>query len=234
MVSLSCETITTHTCVGVCCDVGPKYMKEFLSLRCAGDLLNLGIFSSRKYLIRSMAIFNAARKYLVYPLKWNLEDKDVQVVVFGDGKRPRVASMFAHRTKWVTHNVFDGVCDIRAQAPLFDGCFRVYNVTPEKFVKHAESMIYPKVLIVLVNTKISRERLLALFPNKAIAIVLYNSHIEPYTIEMYEQFPDPLSEDAPKLTGLIIDLIDKTALKEDDRYNYDISVWQEYLKEEVC
>lgn len=73
-----------------------RYLNELVELRCAPDLLALGLFPNAKEVTESFACFRAARSVL------GLDPKDPSwtVIVIGDGTTPRTAATFAFRTKW--------------------------------------------------------------------------------------------------------------------------------------
>lgn len=76
-----------------------RYLSEFLTLRCAADLLQLEVFPDAKELTESMAAYRAARNGLAF-YGWPLNDPEIVAVFPGDGSTPRTAALFALRTAW--------------------------------------------------------------------------------------------------------------------------------------
>lgn len=78
--------------------VHPRYMDEFVRLKCAPDLLSHDLFPNAKEVTESMGMFSFVRKHL-----WTMlrpDDSNVKVIVVGDGHRARTGAMFAMRTRW--------------------------------------------------------------------------------------------------------------------------------------
>lgn len=75
-----------------------RHIAEFISLRCAPDILSSGIFKSRtaKEITESMCAYSAVRDWLD-PV---FSDRSCTLVSVGDGSTPRTASMFAFRSGW--------------------------------------------------------------------------------------------------------------------------------------
>jgi hypothetical protein len=74
-----------------------RYIDEFIGLKCAPDLLVLGLFPNGKEITETMTAFNAIREYL-RPHKY--ADRDVRLFDVGAGHQPRTAALFACRTAW--------------------------------------------------------------------------------------------------------------------------------------
>lgn len=79
-----------------------RYMTELLHMKCAPDLLALGLFPNAKELAESMATYNAVRRHLP---GFAMDDPGVALVAVGDGHVPRTAALFAYRTSWMCHSV---------------------------------------------------------------------------------------------------------------------------------
>lgn len=73
------------------------YIGEMFSLRCAPDLLALGLFPDAKELTESFAAYHAVRNHLP---RFSLRDPEVTLVSVGDGSTPRTAGTFAFRSSW--------------------------------------------------------------------------------------------------------------------------------------
>ena len=70
-----------------------RYINEFIKLKCAADLLELGIFPNAKEITESFAAWNAVRRHL-----WKRgfsPDKNLNCYVIGDGTTPRTAALVA-------------------------------------------------------------------------------------------------------------------------------------------
>ena len=75
----------------------PNHLAHFLRLKCAGDLLNCGVYPNIRELTEAMGAYDAMFRLRDMP---NLDDDTVQAIVIGDGTTPRVGAMVAFRTKW--------------------------------------------------------------------------------------------------------------------------------------
>lgn len=80
----------------------PNHIAHFLRLKCAGDLLNSGVYPNIKELTEAMGAYDAMFRLRDMP---NLDDDLVQAIVIGDGTTPRVGAMLAFRTKWYVTSV---------------------------------------------------------------------------------------------------------------------------------
>lgn len=63
------------------------YIDQFIGLKSAGDMLNLGLFPNAKEITESYAMFEATRK--LYPLVKH--EEPATCIVIGDGVKPRTA-----------------------------------------------------------------------------------------------------------------------------------------------
>lgn len=81
-----------------------KYINEFLSLKCAPDLILSRVFPNAKEITESMAVYNAVRKY-GHKKEFDLDNPTVTLVAVGDGCTPRTAALFAFRTAWECYSV---------------------------------------------------------------------------------------------------------------------------------
>jgi len=79
-----------------------RYFDEFISLHCASDMLELGLFPNAKEITESFACYNAVRTRLKH---LDRGDPYVSVVVVGDGYTPRTAALFAFLTRWTCYSV---------------------------------------------------------------------------------------------------------------------------------
>jgi hypothetical protein len=83
-----------------------NHVREFLSLKCAGQMLNLGLFpnSAAKEVTESVGMFRAVADHLLDDTI-TLKNPDIHLVVVGDGNTPRTAAMFAMRSGWNCHSI---------------------------------------------------------------------------------------------------------------------------------
>lgn len=77
------------------------YLNEFVNLKCAPDLLALGLYPNAKEITESMAVYRAVVRHL--PVKLN--DPNTKVFVLGDGSTPRTAALFAFRSAWTAYSI---------------------------------------------------------------------------------------------------------------------------------
>lgn len=75
-----------------------EYVNRFIKMRCAVDLLRLKMFPDAKEITESLAMVNACSN--LPKLFDDRKRSDINVVVVGDGRRPRTAALFAHLTRW--------------------------------------------------------------------------------------------------------------------------------------
>lgn len=75
-----------------------EYINRFIKMKCAADLLRLRMFPDAKEVTESFGMINACKNL---PLEFNDRSRsDINVVVVGDGVRPRTGALFAHLTRW--------------------------------------------------------------------------------------------------------------------------------------
>ena len=84
-----------------------RYLDEFLTLRCATDLIEHKIYPNSKEITESFAVLHSLRKYLNASSKdlvahnnFNFNNPNVSAIVIGDGATPRVGSLLCFITKW--------------------------------------------------------------------------------------------------------------------------------------
>lgn len=73
-----------------------RYLDEFMRLRAAVDLLQLGVFPNGKEITESMGAFQAVRRHVPF----RLSDPDVVCFCVGDGSTPRTGALMAFRSAW--------------------------------------------------------------------------------------------------------------------------------------
>lgn len=78
-----------------------KYIQRFISWNSAIDMWQLKLFPNIKEVAESMSMFYAVEEKL---MKWDSaidrKAENINVVVVGDGTKPRTAAIFAFNTKW--------------------------------------------------------------------------------------------------------------------------------------
>lgn len=79
-----------------------KYLGEFITLKCAPDMLALKLFPNAKEISESFAAYEAVRRHLQ---DIPLDDPDVHMFAVGDGGTPRTAATFAFRSRWTCHSI---------------------------------------------------------------------------------------------------------------------------------
>jgi len=82
-----------------------RHTDEFLGLRCAADLLAMGLFPNGKEVSESMAAYHAVRRHISELPGFSLDDPSVNVVCVGDGHQPRTGALFAMRSAWMVYSV---------------------------------------------------------------------------------------------------------------------------------
>jgi hypothetical protein len=82
-----------------------RHINEFVKLKCAPDLLGLGLFPNAKEITESMAAYRAVFWGLLRDKAKELGDPTVAVVAVGDGCVPRTAALFAFRSNWQCFSV---------------------------------------------------------------------------------------------------------------------------------
>jgi hypothetical protein len=81
-----------------------RHIADFFKLKCATQMMTMGLFPNVKEITESVAMFRAVADHLLDDtIRFN--NPDVQVVVVGDGHTPRTATLFALRTAWNCHSV---------------------------------------------------------------------------------------------------------------------------------
>lgn len=74
-----------------------EYVNRFIKMRCAVDLLRLKMFPDAKEITESLGMVNACKNL---PETFDRKDDKINVVVVGDGHRPRTGALFACLTRW--------------------------------------------------------------------------------------------------------------------------------------
>ena len=80
-----------------------QYLDEFLTLRCAPDMLDLQLFPNAKEITESFSAYEAARTKLFRHFQFG--DPKVIMLSVGDGATPRTAATFAFRSRWQCHSI---------------------------------------------------------------------------------------------------------------------------------
>lgn len=79
-----------------------RYLGEFITLKCAPDMLAMKLFPNAKEISESFAAFEAVRRHLQ---ELHLGDPTITLVAVGDGGTPRTAATFAFRSNWQCHSI---------------------------------------------------------------------------------------------------------------------------------
>lgn len=80
-----------------------KYIARFMAWNSAPDMLEMKLFPNIKEVAESMSMFYCVESLL---MNWdeyirdNRRNQNINVVVVGDGHRPRTGALFAYSTKW--------------------------------------------------------------------------------------------------------------------------------------
>lgn len=99
-VGMSIDQGPLHASISIDLDPVFRHVNEFLGLRCAPDLLALGVFprgSTAKEVTESMSAFVATRKVLGVE---RFGDGSVRLLDIGAGRSPRTGALFAFRSRW--------------------------------------------------------------------------------------------------------------------------------------
>ncbi|CAF3435354.1 unnamed protein product, partial [Rotaria sp. Silwood2] len=74
-----------------------EYLDEFLQLRCASDLISMGLFPNAKEITETFAIWSALRRYIFPQLSTSttssIDNDRNAIIVVGDGMTPRTAAL---------------------------------------------------------------------------------------------------------------------------------------------
>jgi hypothetical protein len=75
-----------------------EYINRFIKMKCAADLLRLRMFPDAKEVTESLGMISACK---LLPEEYHDKNRlDINVVVVGDGHRPRTGALFAFLTRW--------------------------------------------------------------------------------------------------------------------------------------
>lgn len=77
-----------------------RYFNEFMSMRCAIDLLLLKVFPNAKEITEQMGMKNACRVAHL-----DQANPDLRAAVVGDGSTPRLAALLALVSKWTVYSI---------------------------------------------------------------------------------------------------------------------------------
>ncbi|CAF1052675.1 unnamed protein product [Rotaria sordida] len=90
-----------------------EYLDEFLQLRCAPELITMGLFPNSKEITESFAIWSALRQFIFprmeqkLPTSESIDNRQNAIIVVGDGMTPRTAALCAYLTKglWQCYSI---------------------------------------------------------------------------------------------------------------------------------
>ena len=125
-----------------------RYFDQFLSLRCAVDLITHGLFPNAKEITESLA---AVRAVFLHS-RLDRKDSGIQVVCVGDGGTPRTAAALAFRTEWRCHSV-DPLLN-RDRIDYWEGSVRRLRCYPTRIEQASFDFQNDPVLIVAVHAHI--------------------------------------------------------------------------------
>ncbi len=148
-----------------------KYLDTFIKLKCAPDLLALGLFPNTKEITESMAMYDAVKKYGDF----KLNDPDMTVMVVGDGHTPRTGALFAFRSAWYTFSVDPAI----KERDRYDKIKRLF-VIPEKVAQPPYYYESPDVIL-FPHAHVKFDNLHKVFPRAELIVAMpccepYKSH----------------------------------------------------------
>lgn len=85
-----------------------EYLDQFLQLKCAPDLITMGLFPNSKEITETFAIWTALRRHIFPQLSTSsMDNRQNAIIVVGDGMTPRTAALCAYLTKgaWQCYSV---------------------------------------------------------------------------------------------------------------------------------
>jgi hypothetical protein len=87
-----------------------EYLDQFLQLKCAPDLITMGLFPNAKEITETFAIWTALRRYIFPRLSTStpsINNRQNTIIVVGDGMTPRTAALCAYLTKglWQCYSI---------------------------------------------------------------------------------------------------------------------------------
>ena len=141
-----------------------RYINEFVGLTCAPLLLSKSIYPNAKEITESMGMYNAVRKHIRSSIGISFSDKDVNVIVVGDGHTPRTAALFATRSKWTTYSI-DPLLKTR------DWGIRRMVCMPQK-VQDVNLQLTGKTILILPHAHVNISDCLSVVPNPSSIVAL--------------------------------------------------------------
>ena len=115
-----------------------EYVNEFMGLKCAPDLLTARLFPDGKEVSESQGCYYAIKRHILPAIKMTEADRDIAVVVPGDGKQPRTGALIAFRTRWTVYSI-DPNLDEAIHVERKDGKFGTmlrHNIFAERLCAH--------------------------------------------------------------------------------------------------
>lgn len=87
-----------------------EYLDQFLQLKCAPDLITMGLFPNSKEITETFAVWRALKGYILPLLSTStssIDNRQNAIIVVGDGMTPRTAALCAYLTKglWQCYSV---------------------------------------------------------------------------------------------------------------------------------
>lgn len=139
-----------------------RYLDWFLSLRCAGDLLNMRVFPNTKEITETMGIFN-----FVATTGLRYDNRDVLAIVVGDGCTPRTGMFLAFNTGWTVYSIDPGLKDefvakCKDVKRLFTIKDKIENVNITNIMAGSGR---DNVIVMLPHAHVAADKVMKLFTN---------------------------------------------------------------------
>lgn len=120
-----------------------QYMRKFVKLNCAADLLAAKVFPNAKEITESMGCFHAVESCLLDDII-KFKNPNIVVCVIGDGTKPRTGMLFAMRTAWTVYSI-DPMLDMTWCYPVR----RLFTIN-KKIEDYKEGTNFTKPIIIIL------------------------------------------------------------------------------------
>ena len=133
----------------------PRYINEFIGLKCAPDLLLANIYPDAKEITESMGAYNAVRSCL--RRDFPLNDPSTTMLAVADGSTPRTGALFAFRSKWGCISVDPNMQDKPGSLERWKKISRLHThrLTIQDFLENQDMCYSPKLVIAAVHSHVS-------------------------------------------------------------------------------
>lgn len=128
-----------------------RHMEWFTEQRCAGDLLNSGVFPNAKEITESTGAFRAVLKHAG---RVDRADSSVLCVCVGDGNTPRTGALVAYSTAWTVVSVDPrmivkdyGIKRLSVRAAMIEECEFVSTGTIVVLAVHSHAKLASAVSV---------------------------------------------------------------------------------------